>query len=77
MSHYSVFTTTEAEKSQKIIPGTIRIVCGGVVAVLLIISVLFCLKMPMTCNRHSALLKAIRLKKEGKGYETSKINDIL
>ncbi len=55
----------------------IRIICGLAVAVLLVASIVLCLRMPMTRERHKALLESIRLKKEGKKYETSEISALL
>ncbi|MBT3181935.1 MAG: MFS transporter [Deltaproteobacteria bacterium] len=55
----------------------IRTVSGISVAVLLVVSILFCIKMPMTRGRHRALLEAIKLKNEGKTYDDKEIEALL
>ena len=55
----------------------IRLTLGEGTAIVLFISCLLAYWMPMTAKKHQALMKALELKKAGKEYDTSLIDDIL
>lgn len=55
----------------------IRLIWSEATAAILVISIVIAFLLPMTRQKHRALIEAIRLKKEGKPYDTTAFKDII